>query len=610
MAMENDTEFAQQILSVVPTVHIGITGHRVLPEGERERITRQVRAVMAEVQCATREILTEQKAKLPQGCVSGEPLYRLMTPLAEGTDRLAARTALELGYTIQCPLPFSRAFYESTFTSDDAEHTEFRELLGKAESILELSGSDESFTSQAYADVGSIVVNHADFLIAVWDGKPNRYIAGTYASVHQALHRHIPVIVIDATAGNAPIAYREDNTMRSDWQEALRGHLRRFLVPRGSAEAEISFFPLRRLKRHRLHVWLRGLEKLLLGKENAPKPSPHTDARGGIPGPPAGAPWMERKQLFSSAVADMSAAYRNLVVGRLLFPLLATVFLTLALNAANLPLFSSVIRHAGWEPHHVRMVFFCLQVLCLVISLVQVGWDRLARYHRCFLCYRVMAELCRQTTYLYPIGFANAHFRPRSYPIPPGSDITAWYYRMLLRRQGLPQGSLTHGDLKNWLLWVRENLLMPQHRYHCNRARRCNIMQSKLGRIAVCFFVLGLFATVLRALLDSMVDLAVAPELGAWLALFASLALIFPPTAVFFSSISQYAGYPVHASTSRNMRDFFHAMITDVDILLQKPAEQIYYSDIRHICEELDIHCRDELSDWESTLREKPLKWV
>ena len=608
--MANDTEPAQQILSVVPTVQIGITGHRVLPEGERERITRQVRAVMAEVQCATREILAEQKAKLPQGCVSGEPFFRLLTPLAEGADRLAARTALELGYTIQCPLPFSRTFYENTFSSDDAEHTEFRELLGKAESVLELVGSDESFTSQAYADVGSIVVNHADFLIAVWDGKPSRYIAGTYASVHQALRRHIPVIVIDATAGNAPIAYREENTTRHDWQAALRGHLRRFLFPRGSAEAEISLFPLRRLKIHRFHVWLRGLEKLLLGKENAPKPLPPTDAPAGIPEPTASVLWMERKQLFSEAVADMSAAYRNLLVGRLLFPLLATVFLTLALNAANLPLFGAVIRHTGWNPHHVRMVFFGLQVICLVISLVQVGWDRLARYHRGFLCYRVMAELCRQTTYLYPVGFANAHFHPHTYPIPDGSDITAWYYRMLLRRQGLPQGSLTHGDLKNWLLWVRAKLLVPQHRYHGNRARRCNIMQSKLGRIAFCFFVLGLFATVLRALLDSMVGSAATPEPGAWLALFASLALIFPPTAVFFSAISQYAGYPAHAATSRNMRDFFQALIADVDSLLQKPAEQIYYSDILHICEELDLHCREELSDWESTLREKPLKWV
>lgn len=589
--MEKAENKQAQLLNVVPTVHVGITGHRVLPAEVLGRITRQVREVLDAVQGTARELMAEQGGALPPACVSGELRFRLLTPLAEGADRLAAREALSLGYSIQCPLPFSQAFYESTFAEDEARHTEFRELLGKAESVLELAGSNEGFTSQAYADVSSIVVNHADFLLAIWDGKPNRYIAGTYSTVNQALRRHIPVIVIDATAGDAPIAYREDSLMRGDWKEALRGHLQQFLFPRGADGTEGRLFPLPQPQKHRLRVWLRGVEKLLLGKDNAAPPLPQQAAELVAP-PPASALWMERKQCFSAVVAEMSASYRNLLTGRLLFPLLATVFLTLALAAAALPL--------------LRMVFFALQVLCLLLSLLQVVWDRFARYHRRFLCYRVMAELCRQTAFLYPMGFADVRFRHRSYRRPDGSDITAWYYRMLLRHQGLPQGKLTHAELKNWLRWVREKLLVPQQRYHDNRARRCNILQTKLGLLAVCLFSLGLCATVIRAWLGSMGG----AEYKEWLTLFASLALMFPPAAVFFSSLSQNAGYPTHSTVSRNMGDFFRAVVADTDALLQKPEGEIYYTDILRLCEEIDLRCREELSDWEDSLRAKPLKWV
>ncbi len=34
------------------------------------------------------------------------PALRLISPLAEGSDRIAAECALRLGYELQCPLPF------------------------------------------------------------------------------------------------------------------------------------------------------------------------------------------------------------------------------------------------------------------------------------------------------------------------------------------------------------------------------------------------------------------------------------------------------------------------------------------------------------------------
>lgn len=606
--MENAEAEQAQLLKVVPTVHVGITGHRVLPSEAQERIIRQVREVLAAVQQETRKLLVQKRATLPQGCLRGEPHFRLLTPLAEGADRLAARQALALGYSLQCPLPFSRAFYEGTFTSDDAEHTEFRELLGKAESVLEIAGSDESFTSRGYADVGSIVVNHSDFLVAIWDGKPSRYIAGTYASVSEARRRHIPVIIIHATEteGEAPIRYQEDNKMRRDWRAALEAQLGQILFPRNADGAEVSLFPLPAPRNGRKRIWLRGIEKLLLGKAQAPGLPHRTDAEPEGEAPAASRLWLQRKQHFSTAVEDMAGHYRNLLLGRLLFPVLATFFLTLALNIAQLPLLGSFLNFIGCPTQVARVTFFVLQILCLLLAVLQVMLDRFAHYHRRFLCYRVMAELCRQTAFLYPMGFADVRFRHRASRPPSGSNITAWYYRMLLREQGLPAVTLTHADLKNWLYWLKQKLLVSQQHYHGNRALRCNILQTRLGLIAVGFYVMGLFATAMRAWLGGFGG----GEAVAWLALFASLALIFPPAAVFFSSISQNVGYPAHGVTSRNMDDFFRAMTEEVNSLLDKPEDEIYYTDILRICEDVDHRCREELSDWEDTLRQKPLKWV
>lgn len=597
-----------QILNVVPTVHVGIAGHRVLPAEAQERIIRQVREVLAEVQGTARKLMAERGSTLPQGCVRGELRFRLLTPLAEGADRLAARTALSLGYSLQCPLPFSRTFYESTFTSDEAEHTEFRELLGKAESVLELAGSNEGFTSQAYADVGSIVVNHADFLLAIWDGKPNRYIAGTYATVKQALRRHIPVIMIDAIepAEETPIRYQEDKKMRPDWKAALANQLEQILIPQNADGAEVSLFPLPTPRNGRMRIWLRGLEKLLIGKAQALGIPVRDDSEPEGEAPAASLLWLQRKQSFSKAVENMAGHYRNLLLGRLLFPLLATVFLTLALNIAQLPLLGSLISSIGCPMQGVRVTFFVLQILCLLLAVLQVMLDRFAHYHRRFLCYRVMAELCRQTAFLYPMGFADVRFRHRASRPPSGSNITAWYYRVLLREHGLPSVTLTHAGMKNWLYWLKQKLLVSQQHYHNNRAMRCNILQTKLGLMAVCFYVMGLFATAMRAWLGGFGG----GEAVAWLALFASLALIFPPAAVFFSSISQNAGYPAHSAASRNMGDFFSAMIEDVSNLLKKPEGEIDYSDILRICEEIDLCCREELSEWEDVIRSKPLKWV
>src|SRR5205814_763061 len=96
--------------------------------------------------------------------------------------------ALDLGYTLHCPLPFERTSYEQDFSTDDSV-SDFRRLLGHAGSILELDGSRETEQRQnlSYEAAGRIVLNHCEVLLAVWDGQEAHGVGGTAGIVALAL---------------------------------------------------------------------------------------------------------------------------------------------------------------------------------------------------------------------------------------------------------------------------------------------------------------------------------------------------------------------------------------------------------------------------------------
>ena len=106
------------------------------------------------------------------------PRLRLVSPLAEGADRLVARAALEEGYELIVPMPFAQAEYEKDFAGDGSVE-EFRTLLAQAASRLELDGGRGEHDAASYEAVGRMVVRNCDLLIALWDGEPGKGRGGT-----------------------------------------------------------------------------------------------------------------------------------------------------------------------------------------------------------------------------------------------------------------------------------------------------------------------------------------------------------------------------------------------------------------------------------------------
>ena len=103
---------------------IGITGHRDPRPEDREILEARVRAVFMEIQ---------------KRCPA-TPLV-LLSPLAEGADRLAARVVLACGAHLIVPLPMPQVVYEQDFQTP-ASLAEFRELLQRADRHFELPWAD------------------------------------------------------------------------------------------------------------------------------------------------------------------------------------------------------------------------------------------------------------------------------------------------------------------------------------------------------------------------------------------------------------------------------------------------------------------------------------
>ncbi len=155
---------------MIPHV-LGVTGHRHLHADDVPRLEE-----------AVRDLLTRLRREYPS-----TPLL-LITPLAEGADRLVARVALEVGAELVVPVPLSREEYAKDFPETVAE---FDGLFKHERTVrrIELPEvprgeggvplSPQSARELQYALVGFYVARHSQILIALWDGAGSEETGGT-----------------------------------------------------------------------------------------------------------------------------------------------------------------------------------------------------------------------------------------------------------------------------------------------------------------------------------------------------------------------------------------------------------------------------------------------
>jgi hypothetical protein len=150
---------------------VGVTGHRDLVPDEVPAIRGRVR-----------DFLRDLNSQYPNRDLA------VLTPLAEGADRLVAEEALALGLPITVVLPMPRALYFEDFRTPESR-SEFDRLCAAATDLFELPltpgntrGSVEGHgpnRARQYAQGGVFLSAHCHILLALWDGKESTEIGGT-----------------------------------------------------------------------------------------------------------------------------------------------------------------------------------------------------------------------------------------------------------------------------------------------------------------------------------------------------------------------------------------------------------------------------------------------
>ncbi|WP_171983209.1 hypothetical protein [Nocardia terpenica] len=147
---------------------IAITGHRGLSKGTTVLIDKALRA----------ELAKRDTNLIGLSCI------------ADGADALFARAVLDCGGMLIAIIPARQ--YRDGLPAE--HHATYDELVAAASDVIQLD-YDES-TSQAHQAGSERMLEAADELFAVWDGKPARGYGGTADVVAVAQHRGIPVTVV------------------------------------------------------------------------------------------------------------------------------------------------------------------------------------------------------------------------------------------------------------------------------------------------------------------------------------------------------------------------------------------------------------------------------
>jgi hypothetical protein len=503
---------------------VGITGHRIeaLPEEAVETIVDRIGATLVQLKASALELHERERSLF----ADVPPRLLFVSPLADGSDQIAARIALDLGFELQAVLPFDRESYRTTLHNSGLTH--FDELICRASCVLELPGElDDEI--KAFVMAGRGTVAHCDILIAVWDGRPPRGRGGTGEVVHIAITRgtaiaHVPVDprgsprLLWAAFDPMVLTQADEKTAERPLDrsniDALLGAL--LMPPPHSSDREFAdSFARERLRRIRTRIEY----PLLLAAAGVGRfgrkdfTNAHcvratrdewrkyrevcADAHN------IAAPINILEEAYSWAdrlATHFAQTYRS---GHIFNFVLGGLAVCLGLSAFMAP-------HLKFEEAALEMG--------ITIAIILNAWiGNRNQWHRRWLDYRQLAERLRPMRSLKLLGIAA--------PDPPGTATNPvprrwidWYASGIWRAMGCVAGSLDGDRAARLAKAIGEYEIAPQVGYHERNSAQIHKLDHRLGVIA-----LGLFVATVIVSLITVVGLAfdsdVVNAYGNWLTL-------------------------------------------------------------------------------------------
>jgi hypothetical protein len=523
-------------------LRVGIVGHRPnrLQSANHDELGNQLRRVLGAVRDTVARFATDSGRLFTEG----PPILRALSPLAEGTDRLFAEAALDLGYELCCPMPFLQAEFEKDFLPPHALEPDslarFRALFARAEQQsklmrFEMDGSRAN-EGEAYGACGRVLLNQSDLLVVVWDGQRRGLPGGTEETFDEARRKGVPIVWVDAHAPHdwqlldsatslppAPVGIRQSPISGASLDQ-LGQTVRHALDLPTPAETKTSPSTPSVLAR----FWSRGQRTLRLHAravtiedffaERKPRisrallwiPFRNFADRWRLSLPPFRVPE------FETGVQDEWPRDRSTPLARLidwLRPFYAwpdklavthsdayrSAFVLVYLAAALAVAMALLPLSLGWaigEPHPAETAFVAIELFLIVAILLVVARGRSRRWHERWLDYRLVAELVRHLRLVVPLGgnrpFPQVPAQWGTYGRPAVTWM-AWYVRAVERDLGLPTAVLDNAHIRACMNDLSK-VLEGQVDYHAANTARSHRIETKLYACGLLLLVLTLVA--------------------------------------------------------------------------------------------------------------------
>lgn len=476
---------------------IGVTGHRSsrLDPDQIARIDAQVQSVLEIV----RRSVDNARARHDREYQDAPSILYFVSALADGADTLAAKRALDAGWRLLSPLPFSAETYANDFSGEDRR--ELEAMLEAAEAIAELDGvRDSPMTEErAYLQAGLVTVDQSDIMIAIWDGEEARGVGGTAMIKEEALNAGKPVIWINAAADKPPVFIKPANEETPVTDTLLEEAVSLVVSPPPREEIEHSFagqatktlFAYRTFSDERPHLFNWGSffqfwEKAFAGKW------PSVSLWNATPA-------LEIKRARSSTLAQklQSSPHDQAVFNDLIIPRFAWadhlavhygnlyrssyffnyLFAAAAVFLALIDLVASDFEFGS------KTVFISLEVTLIVLILGVTIAGKRGRWHEKWIDYRQLAEEMRQyRLYFLTLG------RGVTEDIAQGEGGEAagwvdWYFDATRREAGMTSGSFAAPEIRVIAETVLNEEIRPQIAYHNRKAHMLHAMEHRLHHL-------------------------------------------------------------------------------------------------------------------------------
>lgn len=407
------------------------------------------------------------------------PELRIICQLAPGVDQMAAKTGLELEYSLHVVLPGTRDAVEAAIFRQDRTRPKplrqevdptsaYNELLRRAAKVLQLDRpNDENgdFSNESYAQASSVILDHSDIVLVVLHDEGTHHVGGTRWVKRRAEELDLPLVQIPMERpSSATITWTNDGRRESrSLFNAMSPGLNPAIFESALNSALLSqspIFPYR-------SGWF---ERRMINQLDPALNEEFWDERWRLPNIEASLAQHSLGDVIEQIDRDLKRAkvwadhrasgMANIVRGSFIFCALLGI---LAVGGALL----------GVWAHEFSKVGKIIEIVCLVVILCFIHRSIRWSWRNQWLSLRQLERSIEQAAWLLTIGRASRFTIPayaHDFQDDESSAWSQWYLRSILRAAAFPNAELDSDYLSTVQNLVSRNLVKNQIDYFRNEA--------------------------------------------------------------------------------------------------------------------------------------------